>query len=130
MKLYVMVIDDNRLVANSLVKMLTLLGHEARAAFGSLAALQVIAQRTPDVVLTDLHMQGLNGVDLCRYLRHDLRLANLPIIAMSTDNQPAMIASAREAGADGFLPKPIEMEALEKVIQQIETAVSGGDTAG
>ncbi len=124
MKLYVMVIDDNRLVANSIVKMLALLGHEARAAFGSLAALQVIAQRTPDVVLTDIHMQGLNGVDLCRYLRHDLRLANLPIIAMSTDNQPAMIANVREAGADGFLPKPIEMEALEKVIQEIETAVS------
>jgi len=127
MKLYVMVIDDNRLVADSLVKMLALLGHEAQAAYGSMAALQAIAQHTPDMVLTDIHMQGLNGVELCRYLRHDSHLLNVPIVAMSTDNQPAMIAGAREAGADGFLPKPIEMEALEKVIQQIETALANGE---
>jgi CheY-like chemotaxis protein len=127
MKLYVMVIDDNRLVADSIVKMLALLGHEAQASYGSMAALQAIAQRTPDMVLTDIHMQGLNGVELCRYLRYDSRLVNLPIVAMSTDNQPAMIAGAREAGADGFLPKPIEMEALEKVIQQIETALANGE---
>ncbi|MGH2521379.1 MAG: response regulator [Anaerolineales bacterium] len=124
MKLYVLVIDDNRLIANSLIQMLTLLGHEAKAAYGSMAALQSLGQRTPDVILMDIHMQGLNGIDLCRYIRRDLGLANVAIVGISSDNQPSLVASLREAGADGFLPKPIELDALESLMQQIKKAMS------
>lgn len=126
MRLYVLIVDDNRLIANSLVQMISLLGHEARAVYGSMAAIQSITQRTPDVLLMDIHMQGLNGVELCRYIRREASLPHLVILAMSTDTQATMVSSIREAGADGFLPKPIEMDSLERVIQQIESSLAAG----
>jgi CheY-like chemotaxis protein len=120
MKRFAFIVDDNRMIASSLTQMLNLLGYEAKAAYGAMMAIQQLAQRVPDVILMDLHMQGLNGIDLCRHLRQDVHLRHVPILAMSSDNQPALIASIREAGASLFLPKPIEIEALEKALLEIE----------
>ena len=124
MKLYAFVIDDNHLAANSLVQMLDLLGYEAKAAYGSMAAFQALAKRIPDVILTDIHMQGLNGVEMCRAFRRDPRMERTAIIVMSTDTQSELVADLREAGAHGFLPKPIGMEALEQLMQQVEQFLS------
>jgi len=124
MRLYAFVIDDNRLAANSLVQMLDLLGYEAKAAYGSMAALQALAKRVPDVIMTDIHMQGLNGVEMCRAFRRDPRMERTAIIGMSTDTQSELVADLREAGANGFLPKPIGMEALEQLMQQVEQFLS------
>jgi CheY-like chemotaxis protein len=120
MKRFAFVVDDNRMIAKSLMQMLNLLGYEAAVAYGAMMAIQQLAQRVPDVILMDLHMQGLNGIDLCRHLRQDIHLRHVPILAMSSDNQPALIESMREAGATLFLPKPIEMDTLEKALQTIE----------
>lgn len=120
MKRFAIIVDDNRMIANSLTQMLTLLGYEVKAAYGAMMAIQLMAQRVPDVILMDLHMQGLNGIDLCRHLRQDIHLRHIPILAMSSDNQPALIASMVEAGATLFIPKPIEMDALERALQTVE----------
>lgn len=118
------IIDDNRLIAKSLGQMLNLLGYEVQSAFGSLMGIQMLNQITPDLILLDLHMQGVNGIEVCRYIRRDARLAHVPVIAISSDNQEVMISGVREAGANFFLGKPIEFEALEKAVRQIETAHS------
>lgn len=120
MKRLAFIVDDNRMIANSLAQMLGLLGYEARVAYGAMMAIQQMAQRAPDVILMDLHMQGLNGIDLCRHLRQDIHLRHIPILAMSSDNQPALIEGIRAAGATLFISKPIEIEALEKALHTIE----------
>ena len=120
MKRFAFIVDDNRMIANSLTQMLNLLGYEAKAAYGAMMAIQQLAQRVPDVILMDLHMKGLNGIDLCRHLRKDVHLRHVPILAMSSDNQPELIEGIREAGASLFIPKPIELDALEKALQEIE----------
>lgn len=120
MKRYAFIIDDNRMIVKSLSQMLNLLGYEVNAAYGAMMALQQLAQRAPDVILMDLHMQGLNGIELCRHLRQDIHLRHVPILAMSSDNQPALIEGIREAGASLFIPKPIEIDALEKALHEIE----------
>ncbi len=113
---YAFVIDDNRMIANHLVKMLALLGYEAYAAYGSLQAMQILGYNLPDVILLDIHLQGVNGVEVCRFIRRSERLAQVPVLAMSSDTQPELIASMRQAGANGFLAKPIEMDSLEQAI--------------
>lgn len=112
------------MIAKSLGQMLELLGYEVQAAPGSLPGLQMLGRLTPDLILLDLHMQGVNGIEVCRYIRRDTRLHAVPVIAISSDNQDVMIDGVREAGANFFLGKPIEFEALEKVVRQIETAHS------
>ena len=114
-----LVIDDHRDSADSLRGMLALLGYWVRVALGPRPALEALAQRVPDVIFLDIHMAGLDGVEVCRYIRRDPRTARVIIIAISTDNQPALIARAREAGADGFLAKPIDMRELEDVTEEI-----------
>jgi len=121
MKRTALIIDDNRLIAKSLIQMLDLLGYEAQAAYGSLAGIQMLGQMVPDLILLDLHMQGVNGVEVCRYIRRDPRLAKVPVLAISSDNQEMMIASVREAGANAFLSKPLEFDALEKVLKHLES---------
>jgi CheY-like chemotaxis protein len=117
---YAFVIDDNRMIANSLVQMLGLLGYEAYAAYGSLPAMQILSYNVPDLIILDIHLQGVNGVDICRYIRRDARLAKVPILAISSDTQPELISGMREAGANGFLPKPVQFELLEQAIQAAE----------
>ncbi len=123
-KLAILVIDDNRLIADSLRQMVEVLGHRARVAYGSMAAMQSLRTATPDVILMDIHMQGVNGVEFCRMLRGNPQFNGTVIVMISTDNQPEMIASARAAGANGFLPKPINLEVLEKTLGQAEAMLA------
>jgi CheY-like chemotaxis protein len=114
------VIDDSRAMADSLQQWLGLLGYEARVMLGPLAAIEALGHRVPDVILLDIHMQGMDGVEVCRYIRRDPRTAAVPIIAISTDTQPALIERVRLAGANGFLSKPVELEALQEVLRTAE----------
>lgn len=111
-----LVIDDNRMIAQSLVQMLTNLGYETGAVYGSVPAMQVLSHTTPDLILLDIHLQGINGVEVCRYLRRNERLARVPVIAISSDTQSELITAMHAAGANAFLPKPVQFEALESII--------------
>jgi len=119
MSRFALVIDDSRETADSLVQMLALLGYETRVAYGPLRAIESFTRRQPDVILLDIHMQGVSGVEICRYLRRDPRTAHVPVVAISGDTQESLVASARAAGANAFLPKPIDLEALESALQTI-----------
>jgi CheY-like chemotaxis protein len=114
-----LVIDDHRETADGLRGMLAMLGYWVRVALGPRPALEALAQRVPDVIFLDIHMAGLDGVEVCRYIRRDPRTAHVIIVAISSDTQPALIGRAREAGADGFLAKPIALADLEDVTQEI-----------
>lgn len=115
-----LVIDDNRLIANSLVQMLTSLGYDAGAAYGALPAMQTLLATPPDLVLLDIHLQAVNGVEVCRYIRRTDPLTRIPVVAISSDTQPELVAAMRAAGANAFLPKPIQLEALQRAIQDAQ----------
>lgn len=117
--LRVLVVDDNRLVADSLVKMLRLLGHDPGAVYGPMPAMQLLGRVAPDVIFMDLHMQVVNGIELCRYVRREPRLRQVPIVGISSDNQPDLIQAFIEAGAVAFIPKPVTVDALEQVLQTL-----------
>ncbi len=114
-----LVIDDHRETTDGLRGMLALLGYRVRVALGPRPALEALAQRVPEVIFLDIHMAGLDGVEVCRYIRRDPRTARVIIIAISSDTQPALIDSVRRAGADGFLAKPIEIAHLEDIAEEI-----------
>ena len=119
-KRLVFIIDDNRMVAKSIMQMLEMLGYETQAAYGTMTAIQAMGQRPPDMIMLDLHMQGLNGVEMCRHIKSDEYLQNIPIIAMSSDTQSELIHSMRQAGAVAFVPKPISVELLEDTLKEVE----------
>lgn len=114
-----LIIDDHLETAEGLRWMLALLAYDVQVAPGARPALEALAQHVPDVIFLDIHMPGLDGVEVCRYIRRDPRTARVIIVAISSDTQPTLIARVREAGADGFLSKPVDMRELEDVTQEI-----------
>lgn len=62
-------------------------------------------------------MPGISGLEVVRYIRRDPRIANLPVIIVSSDAQTIEIANAIAAGANVFLPKPVNFESLELALK-------------
>ncbi len=126
MKPYALVIDDSREIADSLAEMLNLLGYTARVAYGPRTAMNAVTHQYPSLILLDIHMPGVDGPEVCRYLRRDPRTAHVPVIAISSDHQPEVVAQVMAAGANFFLPKPISLESLEKAIDEVQKGRPAG----
>ena len=114
------IIDDSRATGHALAQWLALLGYEPRVMLGPRPAIEALAQLVPDLIFLDIHMQGMDGVEVCRYIRRDPRLAAVPLIAMSAESQPALVERVRLAGANGFLAKPLDYDAFEATVRAAE----------
>jgi two-component system cell cycle response regulator DivK len=92
-------------------------------------ALEVAHLRAPDVVLLDLELHGVSGLEFARILRADASLRMAVIIALSGHSQPEYIRWAREAGCDFYLVKPCQTEKLVATIDELlgvaRTAAAG-----
>lgn len=113
------VVDDNRATAESLAKMLSLMDLEVTVCLGPREAIQKLANGVPDFMTLDVNMPGVSGLEVVKYIRRDPRIANLPVIIISSDAQTAEMAKALLAGANLFLPKPVDFERLEAAVQDI-----------
>lgn len=111
------VVDDNRNSAEVLSKMLMMLDIEPLICLGPREAIQRLSGDLPDVILLDVNMPGISGLEVVRYIRRDPRIANLPVIIVSSDAQTIEVANAISAGANVFLPKPVNFENLELALK-------------
>ncbi len=116
---YALVVDDTRIAATTIAQALNLLGYQTQVAYSPRVAIESLVQRMPDVILLDINMPGIDGVEVCRYLRRDPRTEKIPIIAMSSEAQEETVTQVREAGANAFLAKPIDIDTLERTLNGI-----------
>lgn len=114
-----LVIDDNRSTADALVQMLEILGVKARAAYGSSPGMALLAEQTPPLVLLDVNMPGVDGLELLSYLRREPRLMNIPAIVITSDDQPETKKRALDGGAQALIVKPASISQLEGVLKKI-----------
>ena len=114
-----LVVDDNRETADGLVKMLSLLDFQARPIYSPRLAIEAMTHALPHLLVLDVHMQGVDGGEVIRFIRRDPLLAAVPILAVSSDTQEAIVEGIITAGADAFLPKPVEFDDLERTISKI-----------
>ena len=114
-----LVVDDVRIAATTIAQTLELLGYETEIAYGPRPALESLARRIPDVILLDINMPGVDGVEVCRYIRCEPATAQVPIIAISSEVQEDTVARILEAGANIFMPKPLDVEALEQALKRL-----------
>jgi CheY-like chemotaxis protein len=114
-----LVVDDNRETADGIVKMLSLLGFQARPVYSPRLAIESMSRELPSLLVLDVHMQGVAGGGVIRFIRRDPLLAAVPILAVSSDTQDSIVAGIIQAGANAFLPKPVEFELLEETLGRI-----------
>lgn len=112
----ILIVDDNRGAADSLVKLLTLLGHDARAAYDGLQALDVAVEIQPDVIFLDLLMPDLDGFDVLAKLRMRPETKNARIVALTGVGGDELAAAARQAGFDLYMQKPATADTLIRAL--------------
>ncbi len=119
---HILVVDDEPQITRVLRTTLSAQGYDLRVAGDGEAALQVLKDWTPDLVITDLAMPNMDGLELCRRLRAS---SQVPILVLSVRGQERMKVQALDAGADDYVTKPFSMtELLARVRAHLRRAPS------
>ncbi|NDY56083.1 fused response regulator/phosphatase [Desulfovibrio sulfodismutans] len=109
----VLLVDDNRIVRDMLKRHIAMLeGIEIVEASDGLRAVEIVQQAAPDMILMDLMMPGMDGIEAIRRIREDPEHANIPILFLSTETDRGKWVEAFEAGANDFVQKPYEKREL------------------
>jgi CheY-like chemotaxis protein len=82
-------------------------------------AMKMIAQEKPDVVLLDVMMPDVSGLEVLRYMRREPDLMNIPVIVVSAKSMPSDIRTGMEAGASMYLTKPVGYLDLKQAVEQV-----------
>jgi DNA-binding response OmpR family regulator len=122
----ILAVDDEAQVLRSIGRILVDAGHEVTLAPGGQQALEAIKQRRPDLVVLDIVMPEMDGVEVCRRIRADPFLAKLPIIFLTAKGRPNDIAHGLDAGGDDYLTKPFEILELPARIRALLRRAPGG----
>jgi two-component system CheB/CheR fusion protein len=116
----VLVVDDNRDGAESLGRLLELLGAEVRTEYGGQAALDMIGSYRPALVLLDIGMPELDGYEVARRIRERPELRDVTLVALTGWGQEADRLRSRRAGFDRHLVKPAAIGDLEALLASLE----------
>jgi two-component system, chemotaxis family, chemotaxis protein CheY len=117
----IVVVEDERIMSTFVLTTLRRIGILDLFAFDNgVAAFKELAKLKPDLILTDIHMQPMGGLELVRALRasSDAAIADIPVIFLSADSTPATIKEVLPLGVAGYLVKPPNMNALATKIEQ------------
>lgn len=116
MTIKLLVIDDDTAVTDLLSLLLRSQGFEVFATNNSTDGLNMIRELEPNLVVLDLMMPEMDGWEVCRAVR---QFSQVPIIILSALNDPSMIASVLDAGADDYLTKPTPSRVLVAHINRL-----------
>jgi len=120
-KIHVLVVDDSGFARRTLRQILESAGHSVDEVSGGLEALERYALKRPDVVLLDVIMEGMSGMDALARLREFDPKAK--VVLATADTQTATQVEAEAAGAMGIVHKPFEKA---QVLRTVETVAGGG----
>ena len=135
----VLIVDDDELHATAVSQQLVNNGYRARMAFDAVTALARIDAEPPDLILLDVNMPGVDGVEFCRYLKSIPEASTIPTVMVTGLGTDETRSRANDAGADDFLTKPLDVDQLFETIARhldasrvndLELAVSGANNIG
>lgn len=114
----VLVVDDNKDSAQSLAMLLRLTGHEVYTAHDGPAAIEMTQAHHPEVILLDIGMPQMNGLEVARKIRNDLGLSDVILVALTGYGHDQDRRKSREAGFNVHLVKPIELDNLRAILHK------------
>jgi CheY-like chemotaxis protein len=117
----VLVVDDNRDLAESLAMVLRLWGHDVAVAFDGPEALQVARDRLPEVIFLDIGLPLLDGFEVARQLRSEPKTRQMRIIAVTGYGREEDRQRSRDVGIDLHLTKPVDPTVLQRLLLEEET---------
>ena len=118
----ILVVDDSTTMRQMVSFTLQDAGHEVTEAADGIAALAEAKGRKFDLVITDVNMPGMNGIDLVKSLRELADFKFTPILVLTTEAGQDVKAKGREVGATGWIVKPFKQDQLLAVIKKVTGA--------
>lgn len=115
-KKHVLLTEDNPQTVQTMLAYLEARNFETLIAHDGLEAIELANRNLPDLILMDIQMPKMNGLDAIRHLRSNPRTKNIPIIAISALAMSGDREKCLEAGADNYISKPTRFKKLEKII--------------
>jgi DNA-binding response OmpR family regulator len=122
----ILVVDDDVDVAASIALILEDAGHTVRTCLRGDTALQVMADDPPDLVILDIIMPDLNGIEVCRRIRANPFWARLPILFLTAKGRAADVAAGLDVGGDDYLVKPFDVIELPARVRALLRRAPGG----
>jgi two-component system cell cycle response regulator DivK len=120
----ILIVEDNALNIKLFCDLLAAHGHEPKAVTDSRQALDLAREFVPDLVITDIQLPHVNGLELIRMLRADEELSRVPIMAVTAYSAIGDEDRARHAGAQSYVSKPIS---VVKFVQQVDALLNPQD---
>ncbi|MFF4654000.1 response regulator transcription factor [Streptomyces sp. NPDC001381] len=119
----VLIADDDADIRDLVAFKLVQSGHQVTAVEDGMAALRTVREQPPDLVLLDIRMPGLSGLDVCRELRACDATASLPVILITARSQEGDVELGFAAGADDYIVKPFSPRELSSRVTAVLTRV-------
>ena len=114
----VLIIEDEADAADLFAEMMRVSGFRVLKTSSSAPAISMMTAEKPDVVVLDIMMPDISGLDILRQMRADPDLANIPVVVVSAKGMPADIKTGMEAGASTYLTKPVGFLELKEAVER------------
>jgi DNA-binding response OmpR family regulator len=114
----VLIVEDESDAAELFAEMMRVSGFRVLKTSSSTPALSLMATEKPDIIILDIMMPEVSGLDILRDMRRDSALAGIPVIVVSAKSMPADIRHGMEAGASMYLTKPVGFLELKEAVER------------
>jgi CheY-like chemotaxis protein len=115
----ILIVDDEAQTRTLVSMVLERKGFRVIEAFDGPSALRLLEFTTPDLMIVDIVMPGIDGIELCRRVRARDKTLRMPIIAFAASGSSRLDRNVRDAGADEFLPKTNPPQDLTRLVQRL-----------
>jgi signal transduction histidine kinase/CheY-like chemotaxis protein len=121
----ILLVDDNKDAADSMAILLRLSGHEVRTAYDGQSALAQARIQVPEVVICDISMPDMGGLELARHLRQEPHMGDALLVALSGYAQEEDRRRSQDAGFNAHLAKPVRLESLKALLASEDLVADG-----
>jgi len=121
-----LIVEDSRTIASIVKHYLQLQGFEVLVAADGVVGLETARRAHPRVIVTDLNMPGMSGLEMVRALRADAGTRDIAILMLTSDESPETEQQAMAAGADAYILKPVDPQSLAA---RVRAVVDGAEVA-
>jgi two-component system chemotaxis response regulator CheY len=117
----VLIVDDSQTVRQQVARALNMAGYDVLEAVDGVDG-QAKVDESVAMVILDINMPRMNGLELLEAIKRDAKNANLPVVMLTTEGHPQLIERAKKAGAKGWIIKPFKAELLVAAVTKLIAA--------
>jgi len=115
----ILIVEDNEMFQKILKKRFESLGYEAIVTVDGLQGLEAARKESPDLILLDLLLPKMDGHKVCRLVKHDHNLRDIPVAIFTSRDRDEDAELAKSCGADAFIVKTTRSEVMMNVVEQL-----------